>query len=128
MSEIVLLDTNIIADHFNGVEQAVSLISSFKSMQSALSVVTYTETLVGFDNFQQEENFNKMMQNMLFLSIEKSTARIAADLKKEYRFKLPDAYQAALAVEHQMILLTRNTKDFDPSVHKFVKIPYKLHK
>jgi hypothetical protein len=31
-----------------------------------------------------------------------------------------------LAHEHDFQLATRNTKDFDPDVHTFVHVPYRL--
>ena len=40
--------------------------------------------------------------------------------------KLPDAFQAALALHHKIQLTTRNTKDFDRRKHKFVEVPYTL--
>lgn len=126
MSEILLPDTNIVADYFNGIEEAVSLINSLDPQRIAISVITYTEFLAGFDDPEEQNNFNLFVDRCLYFSIVKTTAQIAANLKRQYRWKLPDAYQAAIAVEHKMTLLTRNTKDFNPSIHKFVKIPYKL--
>ena len=32
--------------------------------------------------------------------------------ERKYRWKLPDAYQAAIAVEHKMVRVTRSTKRF----------------
>ena len=126
MSVIYLLDTNIIVDFFENIPAAVTLIDGLKPSQIAISVITYTESLVGFDDLAQERVFEYFISNVKYLQIDRSTARIAADLRKQYHFKLPDAFQAALAKEHQLILLTRDIKDFNPSVHKFVKVPYKI--
>jgi hypothetical protein len=41
-------------------------------------------------------------------------------------WKLPDAFQAAIAILHDVKLCTRNTKDFNPQKHPFVEIPYLL--
>jgi len=126
MSSIFLLDTPIVIDFFNDIKEAKLIMTDLKPTETAISVITYTEVLVGLEDPLQKHNFDSMMDQCLYFSIEKSTAQIAADLKREYRWKLPDAFQAAIAVEHKITLLTRNTKDFDPSIHKFVKIPYKL--
>jgi len=126
VSEIFLLDTNIVADYFNNIQEAIAFIVGLKNNEIAISVITYTEVMVGFNHPEQKDKFNYFTEQCLYFSIEKSTACIAADLKRKYRWKLPDAYQAAIAVEHKMTLVTRNTKDFNPSVHKFVKVPYKL--
>jgi predicted nucleic acid-binding protein len=50
----------------------------------------------------------------------------AAELRKKYGWKLPDAFQAALAMHNHIKLSTRNTRDFDPIKHSFVEIPYEL--
>ncbi len=126
MSKVCLLDTNIIVDLFENIPDAVQLINSFKPADIAVSVITYTETLVGFDDPQQEKLFENFISRVRYFQIEKSTARIAANLRKKHHFKLPDAYQAAIALEHDLILLTRDTADFDSRVHKFVKVPYRL--
>lgn len=41
-------------------------------------------------------------------------------------WKLPDAFQAALAKHHKTILTTRNIKDFDPAKFDFIEFPYSL--
>ena len=58
--------------------------------------------------------------------IDRETAARAARLRRQYRWKLPDALQAALAQQHGLRLATRNTKDFDPAQHAFVVVPYRL--
>jgi hypothetical protein len=42
------------------------------------------------------------------------------------RWKLPDAFQASIAQRNGWRLVTRNSKDFNPSSHDFVLIPYKV--
>ena len=42
------------------------------------------------------------------------------------RLKLPDAIQAAMALEHQLTLVTRNTRDFKPGGVPGVLIPYSI--
>ena len=123
-----MLDTNIFADFFNRIPEAVDIFADIPAKEMAMSAVTYAETLVGFDNSEDELRFEQMVVQIRFLIIDKQTAKIAAELRKKYNWKLPDAYQAALATQHSMILLTRNAKDFDPAVHKFVKIPYRVKK
>jgi predicted nucleic acid-binding protein len=51
---------------------------------------------------------------------------LAASLRREHRWKLPDALQAAVAINRRLTLATRNSKDFDPACHTFVAIPYRL--
>lgn len=60
------------------------------------------------------------------LEIDALVAEKAALLRRQNGWKLPDAFQAALALIHDIKLCTRNTKDFNPQKHAFVKIPYQL--
>jgi predicted nucleic acid-binding protein len=60
------------------------------------------------------------------LNVTKTDADVAAHLRQDHNWALPDAFQAALAVQHDLHLATRNTRDFDPGVHPFVIVPYRL--
>jgi predicted nucleic acid-binding protein len=51
---------------------------------------------------------------------------LTAQLRYQYRWKLPDALQAALAQHHQLKLVTRNTKDFPVGKYDFVITPYQF--
>jgi predicted nucleic acid-binding protein len=51
---------------------------------------------------------------------------LAARLRREHRWKMPDALQAAVARHHGLDLVTRNTRDFPPEAHSFVVVPYAL--
>jgi predicted nucleic acid-binding protein len=46
-----------------------------------------------------------------------------ARLRRLHGWKLPDAFQAALARRHGLRLATRNPNDFDPDEHDFVEVP-----
>jgi predicted nucleic acid-binding protein len=46
------------------------------------------------------------------LAIAESEADLAAQIRRESRWKLPDAFQAAVAMIHGLLLVTRNSRDF----------------
>lgn len=120
-----LLDSVILIDHLNDLEPATRFLTGLKHAETAISVITRAEILTGI-----EENQKTMVKAMLdqyrLLGINKPIADLAADLRKENGWKLPDAFQAALAIHHHLILVTRDTKDFHQSEHSFVEIPYRL--
>jgi predicted nucleic acid-binding protein len=60
------------------------------------------------------------------LDIDILIAKGAAALRQRYRWKMADAFQAALADWHGLKLVTRNTKDLRPAKHPFVHMPYTL--
>ena len=119
-----LLDSVILIDHFNNISFASEFIQQNKDV-CAVSVITRAEVLTGFAPEQRElaENF---LDCFVTLIIDKQIADLAAQLRYHYRWKLPDALQAALAQYHQMTLVTRNTKDFPVGKYDFVIVPYQI--
>jgi predicted nucleic acid-binding protein len=119
-----LLDSVILIDHFNGHVEATEFILNHRAALS-ISVITRAEVLTGFDPVSE-------VQAKIFLSlfpthhVNREDADLAASLRREHRWKLPDALQAALAINRQLLLVTRNSKDFDPARHAFVHLPYRL--
>jgi predicted nucleic acid-binding protein len=120
-----LLDSVILIDHFNGIAEASSFIAGLDPGKTAISVITYAEILVGFEDETVEEA-QALLNRYEILSIDLLIAEKAAELRRRYGWKLPDALQAALALQHRLRLCTRNTKDFNPKKHSFVEVPYKL--
>ena len=118
-----LIDSVILIDHLNGIEKATRYIAKLDPLETAISVITRAEILTGLDEDQQVEVISLLDQYQLFI-IDKSIADLAANLRRSYGWKLPDAFQAALAHYHKIKLSTRNTKDFNPQKHDFVEIPY----
>ena len=119
-----LLDSVILIDHLNGREEASAFLSAHQH-ESALSAVTWSEVLHPLEG-KAEEAVVHGLEKMAFLPIGKEVARSAAALSRRHGWKLPDAYQAALAQHHRLRLVTRNTKDFKPQRHPFVHVPYHL--
>ena len=120
-----LLDSVILIDHLNDIPQATEFISGLDPDETAISVITRAEILAGFSD-ESIEKAKSLLDQYTLLSIDKAAADKAAELRREFRWKLPDAFQAALAINGQTKLSTRNVKDFDPGKHSFVEIPYKL--
>lgn len=120
-----LLDSVILIDHFNDIARATEFILGLKREKTSISVISRAEILVGFDE-NSIEKAKLLLDQYRLLIIDKAIADSAAELRRMYGWKLPDAFQAALAIHHKIKLSTRNTKDFDPEKHSFVEIPYKL--
>ena len=119
-----LLDSVILIDHFNGIRAASDYLVQVRA-EAAVSVITRAEVLTGFP----EEHLpiaKRFLEAFVTLVINKETADSAAFLRRKNGWKLPDAFQAALAQQHGLKLVTRNSKDFQPERHDFVHIPYHL--
>ena len=120
-----LLDSVILIDHFNSIPQATEFIINLDPDKTAVSVITRAEILAGFDE-RNSAQAKLLLDQFRLLTIGKEIADETALLRRKHRWKLPDAFQAALATHYHIKLSTRNTKDFDPEDHPFVEIPYQL--
>ncbi len=119
-----LLDSVILIDHLNHISAATKWISKFYSA-SCLSPITRAEVLVGATS-KTEKTVKLLLNGFVNLVFTPKDADLSSALRREHRWKLPDAMQAALAINHGLILVTRNTKDFSPRQYDFVHIPYKI--
>jgi predicted nucleic acid-binding protein len=118
----VLLDSVILIDHFNGRPEATEYLRQERG-NAAISVITRAEVLAGFD--QSGARLAKPLLDLFpVLPVTKEVADLAATLRRQNRWKLPDAFQAALAQIHKLQLATRNTRDFPPGQFAFVTVPY----
>ena len=122
-----LLDSVILIDHLNSVLPATEFILALDPEKTAISVISYAEILTGLDE-EGERKARPLLQSFELLEINAAVAEKAAALRRQYGWKLPDAFQAAIAIIHDVKLCTRNTKDFNPQKHSFVEIPYLLNK
>jgi predicted nucleic acid-binding protein len=119
----VLLDSVILIDHLNGVSAATEYLRKLKG--ASISVITRAEVLSG-PIVSRNTGATELLALYPTLPITQEDADVAAQLRQKYRWKLPDAFQAALAQTHDLKLATRNTRDFPPERHKFVTVPYRL--
>ena len=120
-----LLDSVILIDHLNSVSQATEFLISLDPSKTAISVISHAEILTGLDAAGAEKT-RPLLYSFEMLTIDAAAAEKAAVLRRQHGWKLPDAFQAALAIMNNILLSTRNTKDFDPEKHAFVEIPYTL--
>jgi predicted nucleic acid-binding protein len=114
-------DSVILIDHLNDIPEATAYLEEAEG-RAVISVVTRAEVLTGYDADSREEA--GFLVEFPPLEIGKSMADLAANLRREHGWKLPDAFQAALANHHGLKLVTRNTRDFSPQQHQFVVVPY----
>lgn len=118
-----LLDTTVLIDHLNRHPQATDWLLSLQDGEAVISAVTRAEVLTGCDSEQERRETADFLDCYDCLPVTAQTADLAADVRKKYRLKLPDALQAALAKQHSLKLCTHNTKDF-LKISGLVHVPY----
>jgi hypothetical protein len=120
----LLLDSVILIDHFNGIAAATRYLAEVRA-EAAISVITRAEVLSGFRGGSERKG-RQFLDCFQTLAIDQAIADAAAVLRRRHRWKLPDAFQAALARAHRLKLATRDRKDFPPERHRFVVVPYRI--
>jgi predicted nucleic acid-binding protein len=122
MNGDIVLDSVILIDHFNSLDQATSYLREVGESAS-ITAITRAEVLTGFDSVNLPLA-KALLDRYRLLAIDGAVADLAAQLRREHRWKLPDALQAAAARQHGLRLATRNTKDFPPERYSFIHVPY----
>jgi hypothetical protein len=118
----ILLDSVILIDHLNGIRAATTYLAEVH-LRATISAVTRAEVLAGYDEADTVP-IKRLLDAFEVLSIDGAIADLAAAMRRKNKWKLPDAFQAALAQTHKLKLATRNTKDFAPETYDFVVVPY----
>jgi predicted nucleic acid-binding protein len=119
-----LLDSVILIDHFNGIEAATAFMAEHGG-NGAISAITHAEVLAGF-SVRTERLARGLLDRFRTLPVTTDVADLAASLRRKEHWKLPDALQAALAIRHELTLVTRNTRDFSNSRKMPVLMPYRV--
>ncbi|WP_455423738.1 PIN domain-containing protein [Chloracidobacterium validum] len=117
-----VFDTNIVIDALNGVEQADVEYSRYERV--LISRITWMEVLIGAeDNETEVRDF--LESRFEIVSLDLVVAERAIELRRAHRMRLPDAIIWATAQVNDAVLVTRNTKDFDPA-WEGIRLPYTL--
>lgn len=119
-----LLDSVLVIDHFNGIAAATAFMEEHGSA-CAISVITRAEVLAGFD-LRTESLARELLDAFPALPITSDVADLAASLRRSEHWKLPDALQAAVTIQHGLTLVTRNSRDFKTGGEVEVLIPYRV--
>ncbi len=125
MKAAYLLDSVILIDHLRGVEAAMRWLAGLKEREAVLSVITLAEVLSG-GTADENRAARVLCDAFECLPLTKDDAAAAAELRRKNRWKLPDAFHAAIAKRHGLRLATRDARGFDERKNAFVLIPYRI--
>jgi predicted nucleic acid-binding protein len=117
-----LFDTNILIDYLNAVPQAREELGRYEEIN--ISVISWMEVLVGAPP-EVEEPTRAFLAGFSIIELDSGIAERAVALHRKHGIKLPDAVIWAAADIHSLLLVTRNTKDFDEDAPG-VRVPYVL--
>lgn len=120
-----IVDTNSIIDAQMGRIPANGLhfLSSIINENFIISFITYIEVIGYKDVPQTTQDFMGLAD---VIQIDKAIIDTCIELRKPKKIKLPDAIIAATALVNNLILISRNTKDFEDISGLTCINPYEL--
>lgn len=101
----LLVDTDVFIDHLRGAAE-------LRAARHRLhySVVTRAELFAGNT---ATDLATQLLSPFREIAVDRAVAERAGRVVREFGLRLPDALIAATALEHNLQLSTRNTKDFE---------------
>ncbi len=119
---LAVFDTNIVIDALNGVIAADNEYSRYERV--LISRITWMEVLVGAEGDDSELR-DFLETHFEIISIDLAVAETAVQLRRTHHIRLPDAIIWATPKANEAVLVTRNTKDFNPQ-WEGIHSPYTL--
>jgi len=117
-----LFDTNILIDYLNGVDAAKTELARYE--RPAISVISWIEVLAGTKAAVETET-RKFLAIFERLELSEAIADRAVALRHSEKMRVPDAIILATARVENLVLVTRNTKDF-PADAPGIRVPYRI--
>ena len=115
---VLLLDTTVIVDAINGKKQRHLLLDDLLAQRNLLAccAINVTEVYAGM-RAHEARLTEAFLRSLKFYEVTWQIARLAGELQNRWRKKgrtlsLPDVTIAAVALTHELTLLTDNRRDF----------------
>jgi len=116
---VYLIDTNIIIHYLEGEQAAVLFLRTHRG-KLAISSITWMETLSYPFSAEEEQVVRIFLKEFRLIEISSPVMELSVEIRRKKKMKLPDAIITASAVHHELILVTRNIKDFKGTAVKTI--------
>lgn len=118
-----VIDTNILIDFLHGIEEAQAELHHYS--YPIISIITWMEVCIGARTETERRLIEMFLKRFKIEGVHEVIAREAVAIRQASHKKLPDAIIEATAITHETLLVTRNTRDFDPCL-PHIRLPYTL--
>ncbi len=120
---IALFDSNIVIDYLNGIPEAAQELTQYR--RAYISPITWVEAQVKCPPGLEAATRSAIDGIFKCVELTEATLQESLNLRRSHRLKLPDAMIWACARVNGWQLVTRNTKDFPPTLAG-IRLPYTL--
>jgi predicted nucleic acid-binding protein len=107
-----LVDSNIIIYHLNKNEFATKFLKD-NYQDIAISQITFIEVLSFPFTIEQEKIVRELLESFQIIDINMDIANQAIKNRQHKKIKIPDNIIASTAMVNNLILVTKNIKDFN---------------
>src|SRR5437764_13378511 len=118
-----LIDSDLVIDHLANVKEATHLLEQLEPEGIAISIITYMEAYQGVSRSPQPQRAQGKFQAFLAtvpilpfsLSVAERCAKLREQLRQEgkrVKARALDLMNAAIALEHNLTLVTHNREDY----------------
>jgi predicted nucleic acid-binding protein len=107
-----LVDSNIIIYHLNQEPIATNFLREYYQ-EIAISQITFIEVLSFEFSQEVEKDVRELLSTFTILDVTNTIANQAVQNRKIKKIKVPDNIIVSTAMYHNLILVTRNVKDFN---------------
>lgn len=117
-----LFDTNILIDYLNGIGAAKTELARYEG--PAISVISWIEILAGAKP-EVDAQTRRFLAGFERIELGEAIADRAVGFRRTLKMRVPDAIILATARVENLVLVTRNTKDF-PADQPGIRMPYRI--
>jgi tRNA(fMet)-specific endonuclease VapC len=115
---MIVADSDVLIDYLRGSEQADRVALEIKTGGLATTVISAFELWAGAKSPKQAAAVEVLLQALLILPLTLSSARAAANVRRDLEAKripigMADSLIAGICIDRESMLLTRNKKRFE---------------
>ena len=118
-----VFDSNILIDYLNGIPESKNELSLYAHKH--ISIITWMEVMAGTSGGEEEKTVREFLETFNIENVTPDIAEKSVAIRKENRIRLPDSIIWATAKQGNLLLVTRNTRDF-PENNPDIRIPYMI--